>query len=829
MANEVRIGTEVRSEDWHAGRGADCGCTERVRKLNAKLNAALPTIDMHRARCFTEVWKENEGESPIMLKALGTYKHLSTVEPYIEDGELIVGLEAPRPKCHPMHPEVDIWWLEDEGGIETLSKRTDNPFYPTDEDIRIYKEEILPYWKNKTVYAKWKHLCPEEISKRVVGTGFADASFNLCVLGSHEVLDWPNILSNGMGSIRDAAKEKLASLDIMNPDLCEKIEYYKAVIMEIDGVEVFANNYAKKLTSMAAAEADPKRKAELERTAAACAWVPIHPARSFFEALQSMWMTFCVITTDSTGPLFSIGRFDQIFWEYYKHDVIDEGILTRDEALELVELFFLKFNNTMFFADAGTSQFFTGTAVFQNLQVGGVDRYGNDATNDLSYLAIDAMIDIRTIQPSFSVRLHEGSPEKLRLKTIELAAAGMGHPSVYNDAVAIKTMMMCGHDWHEANDYTCGGCMEIQRMGHYFWGPGCQIDLGMAVDLAITQGVKRQLGGGMQGEQLGCVTPDPRTMKTYQEFEDAVLTHVKEQVDYLYASIGYMLEAYQDYPLILQSVLGGLGMERGLPHLSGGLDYSSFPGMNGTGIADIGNSLAAVKKLVFEDKSITMDQLIDALDADFEGYENVRQMCVDAPKYGNDDDYVDSLTKHVLDVLGTYVKTKPGLLAKYDPDQATAKIRHQVGCALAPVASNIGLGLNVGALPSGRKAGEPLADSLGAYAGTDHEGPTAVLKSVAKMNAERFHGVIVNLYVSKQSMESKEGRKRVSDMVQAYFDQGGAHIQFNIQDKKVLKDAQVHPDKYPTLIVRVAGYSAYFTELGKPTQDAIIARTQHDV
>nr|WP_312577035.1 pyruvate formate lyase family protein [Sedimentibacter sp.] len=827
--SNIVIGGSARTQDWHAGRGADCGSTDRVKRLNAKLNKVVPCIDLHRARCFTDVYKNNESKSALEKKALATYKTLSTYEPLVDADELIVGLACPKEKGHPVHPELDCWWIEMEGGLASLASREHNPFYATPEEVKEYEEEILPYWKDKTLYAKWREICPQEVIDRSFACGFAEASFDLCVLGSHEAMNWPYILENGMGAIREDAKQKLSELSILNPDNLNKIQYYKGVIMEIDGIEIFANNYAKKVQSLADAEKDPKRKADLERTAKACAQVPIHPARTFLEALQSMWFTFCVLPSDGSGPLYTIGRFDQVFWPYYKND-IDSGLITRAEAQEMIECLWLKYNNTMFFTDVETARIFAGTAVFQNLQVGGVDRYGNDATNELSYTSIDAMIEVRTIQPSFSVRLHEGSPEEFRMKVMDLVAAGMGHPSIYNDNVAIKTMMMCGHDWHEANDYCCGGCMEIGRMGHFFWGPGVFINLAMAVENAFMGGKKRSNTYGlMQGEQLSYVTPDPRTMKTYEEFEDAVFTHIKAQEDYLYASVGAMLETYQDYPCILQSVLGGQGIERGLPFFGGGLDYSMFPGMSGVGMPDCGNSLAAVKKLVYDDKVITMSELCDALDANFEGYEEIRQMCLNAPKYGNDDDYADNCTKRVLDVMATHAKTRPGLLAKYDPDQATAAIRHQVGCALAPVSGNVIQGQHVGALPSGRKAMEPLGDSLAAYAGTDINGPTASLKSVAKMGHERFHGTITNIYISKDSFDTKEGRKRVSDMLRAYFDQGGAHLQFNIQDKEILKDAQLNPENYPTLLVRVAGYSAYFVDLDKSLQNAIISRTQHTV
>lgn len=351
---------------------------------------------------------------------------------------------------------------------------------------------------------------------------------------------------------------------------------------------------------------------------------------------------------------------------------------------------------------------------------------------------------------------------------------------------------------------------------------------GMYVEMAFTQGKKREnVFGACLGEQLSVKTPDPRTFKTYEEFEDAVKTHCAYAMKSVMAMDRNVVEMYRDFPVVFQSVTQHQGLWRGLPFHEGGCWSSCCPGFDLMGIPDVGNSLAVVKKLVFDDKVITMDQLCNALDANFEGYEDIRQMCLNVPKYGNDDDYVDSITMEFMDWIATYCKQFEGLMAKYDPDQSDAKKRHTVGMAWAPLSGSVEFGKQVGALPSGRLSGEPLGDSCAPYMGTDLKGPTAALRSVAKLPHNKTDGTITNMYITKDLLSTMEGRMAVSDLIQTFFDEGGAQVQFSCTNQDILRDAQKHPEKYPNLMVRVAGYSAYFVDLSKDVQDSILMRTAH--
>jgi formate C-acetyltransferase len=802
------------------------GSTDRVRKLNDRARSAHVSISLERARAYTEVYKTTEPLPPILRRAMATSKALDTTPPYILEGELVIGSESSALKAYPIRPELESNWIMMEGGLAAMCTRNVQPVYSTPEQIKEFEETISPYWQDKTIIAKLLSTAPGYLIDRCYGAGFVEGIFKAGILGTHGNPDWEYIMKHGLNGIKKTAQEKLAAWDYMKAEDMGKNHFYGAVIMEMEAIERFARKYGEHARKLATEENDPKRKAELEQIGEICQHVPHEAPRTFREAIQAFWFVLCAWHLEgNTGT--SLNRFDQYMYPFYKKD-IDAGILTREEAQEILECLWVKLSTITGIADSTTASFLDGAALFLNTQVGGVDKYGNDATNELSYIIIEALIATRTIQPHLSVRLHAGSPEKFRMKLVDLVAAGMGHPSIYNDAVTKQILLQYGINIADANDYGAGGCMEVGKRGAYWWAPGTWINLGMAVEMAFTNGCKRAgMPGLKSGERLSVETGDPRSFKTYEEFENAVKKHIANAVQSDVAFARIIVELYQHYPVVIQSVLQKSGLERGLPFHEGGAYSSSCPGLDGMGIPDLGNSLAAVKKLVYDEKKITIDQLCEALDHNFEGYEDIRQMCLRAPKYGNDDDYADRITQEIFDWICDYVKTFPGVLSKRDPDQATAQIRHQVGFALAPLSGSVVFGAQVGALPSGRKAGEPLGDSCAPYMGTDVKGPTAALKSVAKIPHYKTAGTITNMYLSSNSLKSDASRHRLSDLIQAYFDQGGAHIQFNIMDKNVLRDAQVHPEKYPNLLVRVAGYSAYFVDLTKQVQDSILSRSEH--
>lgn len=817
------------TEEKYYGTTTESGCTDRVKKLMAMMHDLPNAICLHRSRCFTKVYKENWAQPDVIKKAMAVCETLDTLPLLYNEGELIVGVQATKNKAFPIHPEIETGWILQEGGLKGISERRYSPYYSTEEEQKEFAEDIAPFWKDKCLLAKYSNTCPEEIQDKIFGTYFGGPEFPLSVLGSHLHLDWQGILEKGTNSYKEYAIQKKSELDMNDLNNFGKDKFYDAVVMVLEAMERFSHRWADYMKSMAETVNDPALRKEYLEIAEICDRVPHEPARNFREALQSLWFTECCFYNDSTGPYLALGRMDQYMYKYYEQDKANG--YTREYFMELLELFYLKLNNDFTFWDVESAQHMNGTATFQNILVGGVDEYGRNAENELSYLFIDSIIDAHILQPALCVRVNNVTSDKFLLKAMDLVAAGMGFPSFFNDGPCIAVTRSYGHSLKEAYDYSCSGCEDISYPGSYIWGPGQWVNLGMACELALHDGIKpANLPGRKAGERISVSTGDPRNFKTFEEYMDAVKMHIKRQMDLIYISSQHIAEAYQSYPLIIQSTFMNSCLDRGLPTHSGGLKSSSFPGYDTVGMADIADHCAAVKKLVFDEKVLTMDELIKALDANFEGYEDIRQMCLACPKFGNDDDYVDLIEQDVIDFFTSYVQTKPGIYSKRDPEKETAALRHKCGASTSPVSGNIPFGIGVGALASGRKAGEPLGDAAGAYMGMDKNGPTAAINSYGKVdNYQITGGNTINMYLNSSCFDSVEGKMGVVALLRSAFLQGIEHLQFNVMDKGVLLDAQKNPEKYPTLMIRVSGYSAYFVELDKSVQDVIIDRTLHTV
>jgi formate C-acetyltransferase len=818
------------NEKEYLGQTTVYGCTDRVKKLMKQMHDAPYGVCLHRARCFTEVYRENEDESHVIKKAMAVVKTLDTLPLLFNEGELIVGQRSTKLKSVPIHPEVETWWIMEEGGLEGLQTRHFSPCTSTPEEQREFREEIAPFWEKKTLMAKFRKTCPKDIQDKIIGTNFGEVSFALAVYGTHVHLRWPDIIKYGTKAYKEYAQKKLDEHDYYDLEERGKEQFYKSAIMVLEAMERFSKRWADYMRQLAAETDDEALKAEYLEIADICERVPYEPPQTFREALQAIWFVVCAFYNDSTGPLLAFGRMDQYLWPLYEKD-IREGVITRDEAKELLQLFYIKTNNIFLFGDNDTAQHLAGNAAFQNVLVGGCDQFGNDASNDLSFLIVEAHIESHILQPALCVRVNKKSSDKFLLRTLDSVANGTGFPSYFNDDPCISVMTRYGNDLKDAYDYSCTGCEDIGRPGGFNWGPGQWVNFAAATELALSNGIRHDgLPGRMGGQRISVETGDPRDFKTFEDYMNAVKAHIAAQIDMVYIASQYIVASYQDYPLMVQSIFMENCLERGLPYHSGGARGSNTPGYSAVGMADIADACAAVKKLVYDDKVITMDQLVTAVDANFEGYEDIRQMCLACPKWGNDDDYVDLLEQEVIDFFTTYVLKKPGVFCKYDPDKQTASIRHKCGASTSPVSGNVPYGQGTWALTSGRKAGEPLGDAAGAYMGMDINGPTAAVRSYGKIDNNTISGgSTINLYIHKENLETPAAKRKVLDLLKGTFALGIEHIQFNVMDKEVLEDAQKNPDKYPTLMVRVSGYSAYFTELDEALQNAIMDRTQHNV
>ncbi len=806
--------TEVYTdEQYKKGMISALGSTERISRLNSQLHSTPQTICLHRARAYTSVFAETEGEPLVLRRAKAFKKTLEDLPVIIGDDELLVGKHACRPRCVPIVPESHGGWLQ--WDLENLPLREQDPFQVPPEQMAEAKE-ILEWWKGKTLYDVWSKACPEELLDKVMSTGWADISVGVFFLGHHFTPPWEQILGFGLRSFEEKVRLHLSKLDMSNPEDMGKEHFLRALLIIVSAIKGLAERYADEALRLAGTENDQKRRQELLQIAEHCRKVPYYGATTFPEAVQSMWFMHAMLHIEGTGPTFTPGRFDQYMYPYYKAD-LEKGTLTPAEAQELIENLFLNMTNIIFLYDSQTAYHSSGFTQYQTLSLGGVDSSGKDATNELSYLCLDAARTVRTTQPDIVLLCHpRETPYKLKMKGAELIQLGLGIPKFINTETIKTQLMALGYTRQEAGLGWIKGCSEpfgpgSQQYGH---AAGAFINLPLSLEAALFNGRKRTPGQKWSGQQLGLTSGDPADFKDFDQFMDAFKQQAAKQIRdaHIASSYGEMVQAGQ-FPVILQSLLTDDCIGRGLAANAGGALINVGPGMPFTGgWATVADSLAAIKKLVYQEKKITMAELVEAIDADFVGYENIQQMLInDSPKFGNDIDFVDELAREVFQFASDEVRKYTGVFGNKNVPATNVSTAHII------------FGTFVWATPDGRKAGERLSDNVGPGDQRDKEGPVAHINSVSKLGLESQAGTIHNMYFT--NVDSDEKKHRMIDLIDAYHGRGGHHLQINCINKEILRDAQQHPEKYPTLMVRVAGYVAYFTDLSKMVQDGIIERT----
>lgn len=602
-----------------------------------------------------------------------------------------------------------------------------------------------------------------------------------------------------------------ATLDITKPGHYEKLTYLRAMDMAADGIVILAKRYAAEARRLAEQEADPTRKAELLQIAETCEWVPEHPARTFREAIQSFYFYQISIIMEQNAASYNPGRMDQYLYPFYKAD-LEAGRITEDQAQELLECLWVKFSEPCLFQDAVTAKFSAGYPMFQNLCVGGVDRRGMDAVNDLSYMILQATMDVQLYQPSLSVRYNMArNPNKFLKKVVEVLKLGTGFPAFHNDEVGIAMMLNKGIPLPEAYEWNPCGCVETNLAGKQrCYTSYADYNMGSAVEFALLNGRSRKYDC-----QASIQTGDPTQFTSYEQFLEAV----KSQLAYELRAVVAGNHVNDD--ICMERVCPALSLsfneciDNAKDYAWGGAKYNLGNGIDAIGVADLVNSVYAVKKLVFDDKSVTMQRLLDALAADFVGYEDVQALCLAAPKYGNDDEAVDELTADLFTFVADTIESYESRFGR-------------MTAGILPVSGNTPFGLEVGALPSGRNAFKPLADGISPSGGTDVEGMGAIIKTVSYIPHARFsQGTLLNLKLDPSFNKGEHSTEALMDFLKTMCTLGVFHAQFNVIDKETLLDAQQHPDDYKGLLIRVAGYTAYFTELGHEVQDDIISRTSH--
>lgn len=783
-------------------------CMDRVNRLKERVLKTRPEIDLENAILLTRGFQESEGEPLAVQKAYAFRKQCREKTVKIWDGELIVGNSGSKQRgglvC------ADTCWSVLDTELDTISTRAYDPFYLSPEDRQAFLDIVKPYWKGRSTYEKWMVQIPEEARalrdcgalyinrKAVRGWGETTAGYSL-------------IINEGIEGVRRRIEETRSGLDITKPGHYEKLSYLRALSLSAEGIVDLSKRYAAEARRQAEAETDPDRKAELLKIAEVCDRVPEKPARTFWEAVQSLYFYQTCIFMEQNAASYNPGRMDQYLYPYYKAD-LEAGRITPEQAQELLDCLWVKFSEPCLFQDEVTARFSAGYPMFQNVCVGGVDARGMDAVNDLSYMILQATMDVQLYQPSLSVRYNMArNPNRFLKKVAEVLKLGTGFPAFHNDEIGLQMMLNKGIPMREAWNWNPCGCVETNLEGKQrCYTSYADYNLGAAVEYALLNGRSRKYDS-----QASIETGDPRSFRTYEEFLEAVKKQVAWEIRAVVAG---------------SHVNDDIGMERVCPALSmsfaecisnakdyawGGAKYNIGNGIDAIGVADLVNSVYAVKKLVYEDKSVSWDTLLAALDADFQGYEDVERLCMDCPKYGNDDEEINDLTASLFTFIADYIES-------FESKFGT------MTSGILPVSGNTPFGLEVGALPSGRRAYVPLADGVSPSCGTDMDGMGAVIKSVSHIPHGRFtQGTLLNAKLDTSFNDAPGSTEALMNFLKSMCTLGVFHVQFNVVDAETLLDAQEHPEEYNGLLVRVAGYTAYFTELGRETQDDIISRTTH--
>lgn len=791
--------------------------TDRMKAFREEVLDEKPYIDAQRAVLATQVYRENQNQPRVMVRALMLQKILENMSIYIEDKTLIVGNQATKNKNAPIFPEYTMEFVLNE--LDLFEKRDGDVFYIT-EETKQQLRDIAPFWENNNLRARGEALLPEEVSV-FMETGVFGMEGKLNAGDAHLAVNYEKILAFGLKGYEERVKDLKAKLDLTDPDSIDKNIFYKAVLIVIEAVHQFAQRYSKLAQELADKEKDSKRKAELLEISRICAKVPYEPATSFYEAVQSVWFIQLILQIESNGHSLSYGRFDQYMYPYYIKD-IQEKVITKDEALELLTCLWIKTLTINKVRSQAHTLSSAGSPMYQNVTIGGQTPDKKDAVNELSFVVLQSVAQTRLTQPNLTVRYHKNINKAFFDDCIEVMKLGFGMPALNNDEIIIPSFINWGVKEEDAYNYSAIGCVETAVPGK--WGYRCTgmsyINFPRVLLCAMNDGVDLTTGKRFT-KGYGYF----KDMKSYEELLSAWDKTVREMTRYSVIVENAIDKASErDVPDVLCSALTDDCIGRGKTIKEGGAVYDFISGLQ-VGIANMADSLAAIKKLVFEEKKITPIQLWNAILDDFQSDENkkIQAMLIDeVSKYGNDIDYVDNLVVEAYDSYLDEIKKYPNTRYHRGP---IGGIRYG---GTSSISANVGQGMGTMATPDGRNAYEPLAEGCSPAHNADKNGPTAVFKSVAKLPTEKITGgVLLNQKMTPQMLSTEENKQKLEMLIRAFFNRlHGYHVQYNIVSRETLIDAQKYPEKHKDLIVRVAGYSAFFNVLSKKTQDDIIGRTE---
>jgi len=781
---------------------------ERIRRLRERSIQAVPFISAERALLVTEFYQSGVARnvSEPVRRALAFQYILEHKSIFIDNDELIVGERGPAPKAVPTWPELTIHSIED---LNILHSRKKIPFKVSTETKKVYEETIIPFWQGRTIRERIFQGMSDDWKAAYSAGVFTE--FMEQRAPGHTVLD-DKIYRKGMRDFKKEIQQSIANLDFLgDPEAYHKREELRAMDIAASALISFAKRYADQAAEMARKEKKGFRKSELERIAEICVRVPASAPRNFWEALQYYWFVHLgVITELNPWDAFNPGKLDQHLYPFYKKDT-EDGILNSEQAKELLQAFWIKFNNQPAPPKVGVTAEESCTYTdFAQINLGSVKSDGSDAVNELSYLILDVIDEMRLIQPNPSVHISKKTPEQFVKHALKVVREGFGQPALFNADVVVQEMIRQGKSVEDARNGGTSGCVETGAFGKENYNLTGYFNLPKVLEITLHNGVDPN-----SGEKIGIETGNPSRFQTFDEFMDAFQKQLRHFVDIKVKGNNIIERMYADHmPVPFLSLLIDDCILRGKDYHNGGARYNTSY-IQGVGLGTTTDAAAAIKYHVFDKKTFTMAEFVKILDRDFEGYEKVRDLLLHrTPKYGNDDDYADEIMQRLFHVYFDAIDGRPN----------TKGGHYRIN--LLPTTVHIYFGSRVNATPDGRKAGEPLSEGVSPVQGADRKGPTAVMKSVSKMDHVRTGGTLLNMKFSPQVIQGEEGLGKFAHLVRSYFKMDGHHVQFNVVNAETLREAQQQPEKFRNLIVRVAGYSDYFVDLGKDLQDEIIKRTE---
>ena len=824
MSQEAQVLSPQEARILHANPAPQVGISQRTAKILAQIQQGKPSIDVERARYFTESMRETEGQLLILRWAKAMYHIARHITVYIDDEQLIVGRAGKPGRYGILYPELDGDFLD--ASIRQLPARRESPFTIEEPDSQIIRDQITPYWQGKTYHEQLSQaLSPETLrltyepdrqtSRFIVNE---TSSFRSSIQWVH---DYEKVLRLGFKGIRDDARERLTQLDPFDPiDNVEKAPFLNAIIIAADAIVLWAQRHANLAREFAMKEKNPRRRQELLEIAERCKWVPEHPARDFRDALQAQWFTQLFSRMEQkTGTIISNGRMDQYLFPYYQRD-IENGVLTDEQALEWLSCVWVSMAQfvDLYISPTGGA-FNEGYAHWEAVTIGGQTPEGMDATNALSHLFLRSKREFPLHYPDLAARIHTRTPPRFLQDIALTIKEGTGFPKLINDEEVVPLLLSKGAEFSEAYDYAVSGCAECRMPNRdTYTSPCAYINFPAALEMTLNNGRMRR----HEGELLGVETGDPLSFAEWDDFWQA----------YLKQHLNFLRHAFIQQKIIIDlrarhfawplgTALHDLALAEfkdiHQPKIAGGIDLGYFEFM---GYGTVIDSLAAIKKWVYEEKRISMAQLLTALEDNFEHHAVTRALLMSAPKYGNNDPYADSIGKALDKVCVEFTR-------KYSQSLGV-----HLDLRLVPFTSHVPFGKVVHATPNGRKAWMPLSDGSSASQGCDTEGPTAVLLSNYQTKNYQYReraARLLNIKFTPSIVAGDAGTRKLCDLIRSWCDLKLWHVQFNVINRETLLAAKADPERYRGLIVRIAGYSAYFTDLSPDLQDDLIARTGHEM